>query len=386
MNLTNPSLVLRAGRIFCQAAGLDGPGAVAISGEKIRAAEVDGPNGSAARQPGQRELEFPDGILLPGLIDFHAHPARGGSRYGIDPDVYMLPRGVTTVMSQGDAGASNWPVYRDTVAQVSRTRIKLALHLSVFGESSPYPAYSRIQDLDVDACVRAIKQASDEVWGVAVNTNIKAAGDTDPREILARGLAAAEASGRPILYGTRFHDDWSLEEQLETLRPGDVVTYCFNAGPDRLVRDGRVLECVRQARDRGVLFDIGHGMNSFVWEIAEAAVADGFLPDTISTDLYNRHLGAQPPHDLPLVMSKLRAAGMSEHEIWSCVTKRPAEILGMSGEIGTLAPGACADITVLRYRSDPEPLVDVRGGIRTDGRWEAQLVVRAGEVVEAAVA
>ena len=196
MNLTKPSLVLRAGRVFCQATGLDGPGAVAIRGEKILAAEMDGSNGSASRQPAQHELEFPDGILLPGLIDFHAHPARGGSRYGIDPDVYMLPQGVTTVMSQGDAGASNWSVYRDAVARASRTRIKLALHLSMFGEGSPYPSYSRMADLDVDACVRVIKQAGDDVWGVAVNTNIRAAGDSDPREILARGLAAAEASDR----------------------------------------------------------------------------------------------------------------------------------------------------------------------------------------------
>src|SRR5690348_7788274 len=100
-------LLIRAGRVVCTRTGLDGPGAVAIRDGRIVAS---GPNVGG---PAQQTIDLPDAVLLPGLIDLHAHPARSGSKYGVDPDVEFLPRGVTTVMSQGDAGADNWPVYRD---------------------------------------------------------------------------------------------------------------------------------------------------------------------------------------------------------------------------------------------------------------------------------
>ena len=376
------SLAIRAGRIVCHATGLDGPGAVAIANGRIVAAEVGRPGAPCLPQGDSPEINFPNGVLLPGLVDFHAHPARGGSRYGIDPDHYMLRRGTTTVMSQGDVGAVNWPEYRDLVIGQAQTRVRLAIHLSTLGEWSPHPSYSRLDDLDVDACVRVATGAGNRVWGIAVNANVRCTGKNDPRDILARGIAAAEASGKPIIYGTRFHSDWSLDEQLAMLRPGDVVTYCFNTGPDRLVRDGHVLPCVSEARSRGVLFDVGHGMNSFNFGIAEAALAEGFLPDTISTDLYRSHIRLQPMHDLPLVMSKLRASGMSEHDIWPRVTDYPARILGLGSEIGTLASGACADITVLEWRSGSGSLTDVRGVVRSGGRWETRAVIRAGELVE----
>ncbi len=384
MNLPSPSLVIRAGRLVCPATGLDGSGAVAVAADRIVDVALDRPDAPALAAPAARELDFPNGILLPGLIDLHAHPDLGGSRHAVEPDRHLVARGTTTAMSQGDAGAANWRVYRDSVIDVVQTRLKLALHLAMPGECAAHPSYSKLDDLDVDACVRAVREGRDHIWGIAVTTNFLVTGNLDPREILARGLAAAEAAGRPILYGSRYHTDWSLEEQLELLRPGDLVTYCYHAGPDRIVRNGRVLDCVHEARARGVLFDIGHGMNSFIYDIAEAALADGFPPDTISTDLQRRHLGASPVHDLPLVMSKLRAAGMPEADIWACATARPAQILGMADEIGRLASGACADLTVLEWAPAPEPLADSTGVTRPGGRWHVQLVVRAGEVVDTA--
>ena len=106
---------------------------------------------------------------------------------------------------------------------------------------------------------------------------------------------------------------------------------------------------VRAARERGILFDVGHGMASLDFGVAEAALADGFPPDTISTDVYQRHLGAVPQHDLPRTISKLIAAGMAETAALAAATARPAAALGLGGEIGTLAPGACADLAVLRF-------------------------------------
>ena len=154
-------LLIRAGRVFCEETGLDGPGAVAVKDGRIAAS---GPEvgGSAAMT-----FDFPDAVVMPGLVDLHAHPARGGSRYGVDPDAHFLSRGVTTVMSQGDAGASNWPAYRDRVIRVCRTRVILAINLSVHGESHPDACFPDLQAADVEACVAVIESGGDAIWGIA---------------------------------------------------------------------------------------------------------------------------------------------------------------------------------------------------------------------------
>ena len=373
MSPTPIDLLVRAGRVFCADTDLDGPGAVAVRGDRIVAA------GPKIETPAAVELDFPDALLLPGLIDMHAHPDRGFSRYGVDPDVHFLHRGVTTVLSQGDAGASNWPGYRDQVIGACRTRVLLALNLSTLGESHPQSCFPDIEAADVEACVATIKSADEGIWGIAVNTG--PSNPTPPHEILDRALAAAERTAKPLLVGPRLIEDWPLEDQLPLLRPGDVVTYCLNNFPESIVRDGKIRPPVWTARERGVLFDVGHGMQSFHFDVAQAAIADGFLPDTVSTDQYKRHVGSSPQHDLPRTLSKLIAVGMPENEAFARATARPAELLGLQGEIGTLRPGACADLAVLRWNEAALPLQDVHGGLRPGGCWEPITTIRAGQLV-----
>lgn len=367
-------ILIRAGRVFCPANGLDGPGAVAVRDGRIAAA---GPNVTGAAP---EIFDFPDDLLLPGLVDLHAHPARGGSKFGIDPDIHLLPRGVTTVLSQGDAGASNWHNYREKVIKASRTRVLLAINLSAPGESKPGGCCEELEDVDVEACIGAIEEEGEGIWGISVSTSISFCGTIDPDEIFSRGLAIAERTGLPLLFGSRRNPDRPLPGELERLRAGDVLTYCFhpNAG---LVHAGRVIDEVWAARERGVLFDVGHGMASFSFAVAETALAQGFLPDTISSDQYCRHVGAVPQHDLARTFSKLIAVGMPEKEALARVTLRPAEVLGLAGEIGTLSPGACADLTVLRCNLNASPLCDPAGIERPGGCWEAVFTVRAGAVV-----
>jgi dihydroorotase len=194
-----------------------------------------------------------------------------------------------------------------------------------------------------------------------------ACGTTDPRWVLERAREAAEASGKPLLYGPRETADWPLEEQLARLRTGDVVTYCFMAARNVLDRLGRVHPAVWEARARGIRFDVGHGVAAFDFAVAQAALADGFAPDTISSDFYAAHVARNPPHHLPRVLSLLIAAGMPQRDAFAAVTSRPAAILGLAGEIGTLAPGARADLVVLRQSGD-------------DG-WQAQAVFVSGQKI-----
>lgn len=382
--MTEPvDLLVRSSRLFDAALGLDGPGAVAVTGDRIVAA---GPNVDV---PAGRVVDLGDAVLLPGLVDLHGHPDRRppgqGSKYGVDPDVEFLPRGVTTVLSQGDAGADDWVGYVAQTIAPSRTRIRMALNLGRRGEVMPGPALEAA-DIKVELCAAVVSSGATAglIWGIAVNSSRAVTGANDPQRVLRQALAASEwAGGAPLLFGSRREADVSLDEQLALLRPGDIVTYCYSGTPENILDDatGRVRTSVREAQARGVLFDIGHGMASFDFRIAEAALADGFPPDTISTDQYRRHVGSQPQHDLPRTISKLIAAGMPERDAFAAATTRPAAVLGLAGEIGTLAPGACADLVALRLNPDALPHVDTEGATRPGGCWEPVFVVRGGEVV-----
>lgn len=378
-------LLIRCGRVVCPATGRDGPGLVAIRDGRIVKVESSTP--PAPQQPrcfvppSTTVIDEPDAILLPGLIDLHAHPARSGSTFGVDPDRHVLDRGTTTVLSQGDAGANALAAFVKETIEASQARILLAINLSASGEAGPGGCFERLDAIDVRACVAAVTRFRRHIWGIAVNTSRNCCGQTDPREVLRRGLAAAEETGLPLLYGMRCPEDWPLREQLEQLRRGDVVTYCYRRTPHCIVEHDRVLPEVRAARERGILFDVGHGRTSFDFSVAEAALRDGFPPDTISTDLQRGHIGQSPVHDLPLVMSKLRAAGMPEPDLFAALTSRPAQILNLKHEIGTLRPGASADLTLLRWQDQTAPLVDALGQTRPAGRWEPIRTIRAGRVM-----
>ena len=165
-----------------------------------------------------------------GETNLHAHPGLSTWRYGIDPDREILPRGTTTVLSQGDAGAHTWPLFLKTFIEGSKTRVKLAISPSVKGELEDRGCFVNLHEIDVDACVRTIEEGNEHIWGVAANLTAKACGDNDPREVMRRTLEIAERTHRPILYGPRREpSDWPLAEQLKLLRPGDVFTYCFHS-------------------------------------------------------------------------------------------------------------------------------------------------------------
>ena len=214
----------------------------------------------------------------------------------MDADADVLPRGTTTMLSQGDAGAAVWDAYYEDIVAPARARILMAISPAVQGESEHRTVFGRLEDVDTDACVQAIERGGPHIWGISINASPPCTGDTDPREVMRRTLDAAERSGKPLLFGARIEaDEWPLSDQLDLLRCGDVVTYCFRDSVQSVVSGGRVIDAAWRARERGVLFDIGHGMASFDFDVAEAALSDGFPPDTISTDFYRRHVESVPP-------------------------------------------------------------------------------------------
>jgi dihydroorotase len=368
-------LLIRASRVCCPASDHDGPGSVGIKEDRIVAF------GSEVSGSARRVLEISEGVVLPGLVDFHAHPAHGDSKYGIDPDDYLLSRGVTTAMSQGDAGAANIKDYIDKTIHGSDTRVVLAINLSKSGESMAGGCFSDPADLDIAGCIGAIRDHPDEIWGISVNTSTIACGDTDPDTVLAAGLEVAEKTDLPILFGSRRHPDRTLASQLSKLRPGDAMTYCYHNMPQAIVKEGEVVDEVWGARERGVLFDLGHGIASFSFETARVAVEQGFFPDTISSDQYVRHVGLEPPHGLARSMSKLVALGIPESRAFELVTAAPARHLRLNKEVGALRPGLYADLAVLSWNPSSAPLSDAQGVEHPGGCWEPAITIKSGQIV-----
>jgi len=374
-------LLITAERMVCPATGIDGPGVIGVRDGLIAFVDSGSGVGDLPSVDAEKTLVVDDGVLLPGLVDLHAHPAASGSKFGIDPDVCLLPRGSTTVMSQGDAGARHVDRYIEETIKGYRTRIKLAINFCAEGESNPDGRFFSIDEASVEECVAAVGRSGSDVWGISLNiAQIRGEG-VDPMEVMRRGMAAAEESGAPVLFGATKNSAVPLADQLALLRPGDLLTYCFYSGDGSIVKDGRVLDCVWEARERGVLFDVGDGATAFGFEAAEVAITEGLLPDTISTDYYRHHLENEMDHDMSHVVSKLMAVGMTEEQCWRRVTSMPAQVLGLGDVIGRLEVGAAADFCVLRPGDEPAVMRDGPGETRTGYRWEPVTTVLAGEVV-----
>ena len=439
-------LLLEAESLYCPDAGgvIDGGVTVAIRDGRIlwRGRREALPAELHRNQEAATTVEFGSSTMLaPGLVDLHCHcdPTGGEiSRYGVDPDEVYLPRGVTTILSQGDAGADTWEAYARTTGGC-RTRCLMAMNLLRAGEVPSYfegrKGGEDLVDFDVAACVAAMRAGGQAVWGVDINTGHNHGPTHELREAAARAVAAAEATGTNILFGMRRPTDgWSFAQQLSMLREGDVVTceceipctpcnptqstnplWCrgkpgadIYRGPpigphDITASDGVMLEsggpvhpAFFEARQRGVIFDVGYGGTAFNFAVAEAAISQGFLPDTISSDMHSQvdHARLQPSgttgharHDLLRTMAKLEAAGMPRLDVLRAVTATPAKVLGLAGEIGTLLPGACADVVALDLRHDPNGCALQDRAEPPNRRWvsgyyEPVCVVRAGEIVK----
>ncbi|MBN1402279.1 MAG: amidohydrolase family protein, partial [Anaerolineae bacterium] len=200
---------------------------------------------------------------------------------------------------------------------------------------------------------------------------------------LYRAREAADAAGLPIMVHPQGAWCESLDDILAVMKAGDIVTHCFHGKAHGILdEDGQIRRAVRKARERGVLFDVGHGAGSFDWDVCETALAQGFLPTTISSDLHYYNVEG-PVHDLATTVTKFLHLGLSLDEALAKVTQVPADVIGMGGRIGTLRPGACGDAVVFELEEGCFELVDSAGQVRIGRkRLEPALVVRAGSIYD----
>jgi dihydroorotase len=328
---------------------------------------------SIAPERAQRVMDAGGKLVTPGLIDLHAHTFPYGSAIGIPADELVAHQATTTVVSAGDAGANNMAAFRRFVVPASRTRQFAFVHIAVAGLAGfPVPELFNIDYASADAAARTVAENADLVLGVKVrmSENVIARHGLEP---LRRALAACERSGVPakvMCHIGGVADGALMSQILDLLRPGDVLTHCYSGAPNlagqgtNIVQDGKLLPAALAAKRRGVLFDIGHGGGSFDYTIAEAAIAQGCPPDTVSSDIHVFSGNTPGMPYLPWVMSKLIGLGFTLEQVVTMATSKPASVIARIPKHGTLQIGAPADLSILELVEGPVSFVDTRNNTR----------------------
>lgn len=371
-------LILKGGRVIDPAQGVDQVADVAFSGGRVAAIEAN-----IAPANGAEIRDITGRIVSPGFIDMHTHVYWGGTSLGVDAGDFARLSGVTTLIDAGSAGPGNFRGFLKHVIEPSEPRILAYLHVSfagiyafskriMVGESSDMRLMSPADALAV------ANEHRDVIVGIKVRVGRNASGSSGvaPLDI---ALQVAEELSLPLMA----HIDEpppSYEDVLARLRPGDVLTHCFRPFPNSpITGQGAVKTAVLEARKRGVLFDVGHGMGSFSFKTARAMLDAGFMPDTISSDVHALNLEG-PVFDQATTLSKFLSLGTSLTDVIRATTANAAAAIRRP-ELGTLRPGSAGDATIFTVNDGNFTFIDSTGdrmngnkkilidGIVYNGHW-----------------
>jgi dihydroorotase len=365
-------LVLRGGRVIDPSQDIDAVTDVGFVDGRV-AAVADGLDGRDVRDVSGR-------IVTPGLIDLHTHVYWGGTSLGVDP-LRLMRAGCTTVVDAGSAGPGNYAGFLDHVIKPSPLRIIALLNVSfagIFGFSKRIMV-GESGDLRLMAPFDAVEVARANratIGGVKVRVGLHASQNSGLAPLdIAREVA--DAADLPMMVHID-HPPPSLDDVLARMRRGDILTHCFRPFPNSPATSaGTVRRSVIEARERGVLFDIGHGMGSFSFQTARAMLANGFAPDCISSDVHALCIEG-PAFDLLTTLSKFLCLGMPLVDAVRAATIRPAMALGRH-DLGAFREGGAGDASVLSLESGSFDFVDSVGErLRGNMRLSAQGVVIGG--------
>jgi dihydroorotase len=366
-------LVLARGHVIDPANRIDQVMDVAIAGGRI--AKVDE---SIGKDQAKHWVDVAGLYVTPGLVDLHAHVFGNAGR--LFPDDTALVTGTTTVVDAGGAGWRTFDEFKNTIIAKSQTRVLAFLNVTgkgMVGEA----AEDDVSDMDPQAIAAKIKQYPELLVG------IKSAHFRPPGwASIDRAVEAGRLSNTPVIVDSHIFTRSgrsTRDKLLDHLRPGDIHTHAYNDRQLELVDrfTGRVQDYARLARERGLVFDLGHGGGSFLWPVAVRAMKDGFPPDTISTDLHAISIMI-PQSDMPNCISKLMTLGMTLQDAIARSTANPARAIKRFPELGTLGEGREADVAVFALRSGVFAYKDAWGHkMLGQKKLECVLTVRAGRIV-----
>lgn len=399
-------LVLKGGRVIDPSQDIDGIFDVGIKNGRI--AKI-----GKSLKSAKRTSNVAGKLVLPGLIDSHAHVYQYVSgRFGLEADMAGVHSGVTTLVDQGGASCMTFPGFRNFIAEPAKSRVLAFISIYVVGglEGHYYPYLYSPDGVDVKAVVRAARENADLVKGIKSHAEI-AGFERWGLEVLKLSAEAGRELGLPVyihfgqLWGRpdkpsfKIDVDKILPDVVELMQPGDILAHPFTRHPGGFVdSSGNVHPIIDEALKKGLKIDVGHGSH-FSFEMAKQVLDAGILPHTLGADMHGYNTRVLPPPGTPSdhpddemhlfagraqfslahAMTELLALGVTLEDIVPMVTTHCADMLGMTGEIGTLAPGTEADVSVIDMLSGKWTLVDnSRTEVTTDTLLVPAFCLRAG--------
>jgi dihydroorotase len=358
--LTN--YILKGGRLLDPAANLDSEQDIHIRDGAVAAI------GANLKGEGATVIDVKGLIVTPGLIDVHLHLMNGLGAFGVDPDIFGVGSGVTTVVDAGSAGHSLLTVFRNYVTKNAKTRVLNYVNLSTLGGVTG-PGYGILADsrlIDEEKIEKAVEANRDIIVGIKIMATGGALGAAGLKP-LARARKLGDNLKLPLL--VHIGESWTKDatpvhvgDVLKYLREGDIVTHMFTVHPGGLLdSNGKLWPQVRDAKESGVLMDVGHGLHNLNFDVARKVLDQGLHPDGVSTD---GHRGNRmgPVYDLPTTMAKLIALGFSLNQVVEMATINAARLLGRSNQMGFIRVGQPAEISVLRLEERDWNAVDSQKG------------------------
>jgi len=366
-------LIIKGGEVFDPSQSLRAKRDIGMRFGKIEALEADIPATRALRI-----LDASGRLVLPGLVDLHSHVYPYGSALGIPADELVPYQGTTTMVSAGDAGANNFAAFRRYVQAQTRTRLYAFVHIANIGLAGfPEPELFHLGFAHPEECGKTVAENADIAIGVKVRMSenvINQAG----LEPLRRAIRASEIAGggaRVMCHIGGVATPELMREILNALRKDDILTHCFSGAPNNagrftnIVQDGKLMPEAHAAKKRGVVFDVGHGGGSFDFTVAEAALREGLLPDTISSDIHVASGNTPGMPYLTWVMSKFVALGLPLEQVLRMASSVPGALINRLPKLGTLQVGAPADATLVEIVNGPVEFVDTRNNKRSGNAY-----------------
>ncbi|MDD9995955.1 MAG: amidohydrolase/deacetylase family metallohydrolase [Dehalococcoidia bacterium] len=384
---TRYDLVIKGGEVIDPAQGVHGVLDVAFSGGRVAALDPAIPAAEA-----RHTIDAAGKLVTPGLIDVHGHYFEHVVPWAIGADEACLPNGVTTTVDAGSSGWTHFGAFREFILSKERTRLMALLNLSSLGMLNPLrpggfgptigisggPGYllphetaGELMDLryaQVEETVQCIRDHPNVLLGVKIRLDHTISGTDNVIPALERARKVADITDTFMMVHVA-RVPVPMAKVFEYMKPGDIITHVFHSAENNILdAEGNVLPEVLEARDKGIIMDIGAAKPNIGIDISRAAIAQGFLPDTISSDITKPVNDVGYIYNLPDVMSMYLGLGMSVEETITAVTLNPARAIDRESELGTLRVGVVGDATVLDLEQGRFSYDDGDGKVLEAGR------------------